>query len=885
MVAALLLCGLSMYAARAQEIRGRVVEKGSGEPLVGATVQIENEGKAAVTDLDGFFAIGGLKDSKYTLLVKYVTYRDLILEDVPARMENGQGILAEMEREDEALEGGQVTAVRKKNTEIAAISMARQSASVMNAVSAQEISRSRDSDAGEIIRRIPGVSLIDGKFVMVRGLSQRYNNVWINGGAVPSSEADSRAFSFDIIPSSQIDNILVVKSPVPELPADFSGGFIDINTRESVSENNLSVNVGSVWNTATAFSSFLRKNGKDWYVRSVSPKGDVKLGAQWGTGFRTGGGSLGMSGSVNFTDEYRAVKNMRNNLFGVYDKAHDRSNYLRRSTDNQYSRNKRLGAMLNFSYLDARGSRYELKNILNFIGTDRYTSRTGVNAQSNREAGAEYYTRNRLSYNGQITGRHSFGNDRIDWNAGYSYADRHMPNRRRYTVDDALTDDGTLALTSANDINIEKTALDENIASLSVNEKHEFEAAGARPYLSAGIYGEYRGRKYRTREHLFNWDPSGNTLPADFRYMDIPTLLSDPQYRGQDKLYLIEEMHMRNNYDANGKIGAAYAAMFLPLGKLSVYGGVRYEYFGMELISNLRDYEVSRKSRFYDYSDFFPSFNATYEIRPGSQLRLSYGKSVNRAEFRELSSSVYYDFDLASNIQGNADLKPCFVQNADIRYEWYPSEGEIVSLALFYKHFRNPIESTYTVSGGTDLIYSFENADRAESYGAEAEIRKSLAFMGLKNFGLSANLSLIHSRVSFSDKSRNENRAMQGQSPYLVNAGVFYSSDKSGISFSVLYNRIGRRILGVGRSEGTTGSENTARVPDSYEMPRNVLDISFTKELPRKLELTVYARDILDEKVIYRQYAEGVGGKKVRQTVKDYRPGCNAGVQLTWKIR
>lgn len=102
---------------------------------------------------------------------------------------------------------------------------------VASGISAQTIARTQDKDASEVIRRVPGISVIDDKFVIVRGLAQRYNNVWINGAAVPSSEADTRAFSFDVLPSSQIDNLLIVKSPAPELPADFSGGFIRIRTK------------------------------------------------------------------------------------------------------------------------------------------------------------------------------------------------------------------------------------------------------------------------------------------------------------------------------------------------------------------------------------------------------------------------------------------------------------------------------------------------------------------------------------------------------------------------------------------------------------------------------------------------------------------------------
>lgn len=154
-----------------------------------------------------------------------------------------------------------VTAVEQRSTEAAMVEVAKNSEVIVSNVSAQEISKTQDTNAGEVIRRVPGVSLIDDKFVMVRGLSQRYNNVWVNGGAVPSSEADSRAFSFDIIPSSQIDNLTIVKSPSAEYPADYSGGFIIVNTKEIPATNNLTFSLGGNWNTSTVFKDFSYAKG------------------------------------------------------------------------------------------------------------------------------------------------------------------------------------------------------------------------------------------------------------------------------------------------------------------------------------------------------------------------------------------------------------------------------------------------------------------------------------------------------------------------------------------------------------------------------------------------------------------------------------------------
>ena len=851
----------------AQQLKGVVIDKNSKETLIGAVISIEGTDVKAVTDVNGNFSFEGLKDGTYTLYIKYVGYKTLKIDGVQMKDAN---LTIALQPDEQQLKGVTVTAVERRNTDAAMIQVAKSSPVIVSNVSAQEISRTQDTNAGEVIRRVPGVSLIDDKFVMVRGLSQRYNNVWVNGGAVPSSEADSRAFSFDIIPSSQIDNLTIVKSPTAEYPADYSGGFIIVNTKEIPAENSFSLSVGGNWNTASAFQDFAYSKGSatdflafdngmrsihgginaslapqldangspidnyatsllgnhlnnDWMVKSKKPLGDLKLAASLNHRWMLGGRTLGMLAALNYTNEYRTYEKMENNLFGIYDAANDKPNYLRHSVDDQYNNNVRLGAMLNFTLLSKDGNhKYQLKNIFNQLATSRYTWRDGVSAQSNLERSAEYYYRSRTTYNGQLTG------------------------------------------------------------------KHHFKFGNFEPDLQVGAYGEYRSRKYQTREFIYNWNVSDNNMPSDFRHSDIPTLLSNEENMGYDKLYLLEQKQMRNNYRGHNTLGAGYLTLSLPFGQFGIHAGVRFEHNDMELISNTRDYEKSETSRHYRTSDFFPSLNTTYKLNDQHQIRLSYGRSINRPEFREVSSSVYYDFDLASNVQGNTELKNCYVDNLDLRYEWYPSRGELISLAVFYKHFDSPIEWTYTVAGGTDLIYSYKNAKSASNYGIELDIRKSLDFIGLRDFSWSFNGALIKSKVQFEKGAKEENRPMQGQSPYLINTGLFYKNEPLKMDIALLYNRIGKRIIGVGRSEGSSGDDSNARVPHSYEMPRNTIDLSFAKKFGSHLELKLNIRDLLAEKVYYKQFADVTYSdgrtKEVEEITRCYKPGRNIGLQAIYKF-
>lgn len=828
------------------------------------------------------------------------------------------------------LDGVVVTGVKRRGTVNAALLEMRKSAAVVSTVSAQEIRLTQDNNAGEVIRRVPGVSIIDGKFVMVRGLSQRYNNVWMNGGAVPSSEADTRAFSFDMIPGGQIENLTIVKTMTAEYPADYTGGFVLITTKEIPPENTFHISVGGNWNGQSAFRRFmegktsgtdflgfdgglrslrdgmdaslvslgansggnamysLTDNGlsNDWHVRSHHPLGDLKLSADWNHAWTVGGHRIGALAVVNYTNEYRTNRGMTNNLYGAYDTYNDKPNPLRLSTDDQYNHNVRLGAMLNLTFLSRDGhDKYQLKNVFNQLATDRYTWRDGMSAQAEPERSAELYYRSRTTYAGQLTGSHSLNSDALDWSVGYAYANRRLPDRRKYVVyNETPTAGDSYVWLYQNDISREWTSLDEHIVSLAVNDDHRFSLGSWQPRLKAGAYGEYRTRHYDTRNFFYWYDTGSNALPRQFYAMQMPDLLSNSAYFGADKLYLLEDVNKINDYSGSDVMGAAYLLATLPLGRLSAVAGLRYEYNQMKLVTNTKAYETSHDDHYYRHSNLFPSLNLTYRLATDHQLRLSYGRSVNRPEFREVSPAVYYDFDLAANVQGNFDLRDCHVDNLDLRWEWYPGFGENVSLAAFYKHFDSPIEWVYTMAGGTDVIYSYANAKSADNYGLELDLRKRLDFIGLRHFSLSFNGALIHSRVHFPSGSRETDRAMQGQSPYLVNTGLFYNNPRLGVDVAVLYNRIGRRIISVGRSEGM---DRSVRVPDSYEMPRDAIDLSLSKRFGQHWELRLAVRDLLNQSVTYKQFADvEVDGrsKEVKQVTRRYKPGTNFALTLRFEL-
>lgn len=889
-------------------IKGIVTDQETNEPLIGATVWVTPSSTGAVTDSDGIYTLQ-LPEGEYSLTVKYVGYADINMTGVTLNTDT-LVVNVIMKSDAHVLGEVKVAASMRKDTEISLIQQQRAGSVVLSGISAQQIEKTQDKDASEVIRRVPGISIIDENFVMVRGLSQRYNNVWMNGSAVPSSEADSRAFSFDIVPSSQLDNITIVKSPAPEYPADFTGGFILVNTKQQPNEGGFNIGVGTGFNDRTHFRSFRATNGhspfplkslvtypgyndrisitdnrfeNNWLVKKLSPIADLKLNSSYTHTWETKEGmKFGLLSSVNFSSSYKTMPDMENSLYGPYDTSNDKDVALRKATDNQYVHDIRLGAMLNLSLrpCDERHF-FEWKNVFNLITKDRYSERIGFNAQSDNINDTEYYYSSRPTYNTQFTGKHTFDNDYIDWSMGYAFARKDLPDRRLIQRTDRT--EQTMGIYR---ISREFTRLDEHIGSLNANYRHSFRLSGTEPELKAGFYGEYRTRTYDTRQFQYGWQPNNSLAPGFMFSPDVPgNVLIDENY-GPDKLYLYEEVNYLNNYKGNQSQACGYIGINLPIKQLSIYAGTRYEFCRQELKMNTRQYEESLHSTTYNYSDFFPSVNTTYRFNDFHQIRAAYGRSTNRPEFRELSSSVFYDFDLGSSVMGNADLKAAYIDNMDLRYEFYPSKGEIISVALFYKHFSNPIEWTYTVAGGTDLIYSFVNAHGADNYGIEIDLRKSLDFIGLKNFSLFFNGALIKSKVTFDGGTNNIDRPMQGQSPYLINAGIFYNNSDKGWNAAVLYNRIGKRIIGVGNRYGTSSDGTARNIPNSYEMPRNSIDISAGKKFG-KWNLKLAVRDILAERYLFKQIEEvSVNSQKksIEETTRSYRPGRNFNLSLSYEF-
>ncbi len=909
-------------------IRGKVTDATTGEPIIGAAVLLEGTTRGTATDVSGDFLLTGLEPGPYKVNISFLSYKSFTSETIDLQADQSYILNVSLVEEVSQLENIVVVATRKVSSDAGLLAQMRDMSLVASGVSGQAIARTQDRDASEVVKRIPGISIIDDKFVVVRGLAQRYNNVWINGAAVPSSEADTRSFSFDIIPSGQIENMMIVKSPAPEIPGDFTGGFVQIRTKVLPEKDFIQLSYSTGFNSMTHTHDFKYNpgsgtdflgfdNGKralrDWVPRRLDNNNDQQIDQVTREGFNSdwriktrrplwdqkfnfaisrqftnqNNDRFGVVGALNYSNTNKSFLGMENSRYGVYNGDSDDKNYSYKYTDNQYTNDVKLGAMLNLSYVPApkdanHSNRYEFRNLFNQLGRNRYTEREGYRNVSGyyEQQQEEYLYTSRGAYTGQFAGDHIMGDTRLDWNVAYSYANKRQPDRRiverqkdpsngidNYQIDQSF-------------ITRDFIDLDEHIVSGGANLTQPLNRKAERPIkLKAGLYAEYKTREYRTRNFEYKWDIDAD-LPAGFAERPTEEIMV-PENLGIDKIHVNDRTENSDDYSANNHLEAAYAGFDIPLNAFNVYVGARLESFNTSVTSYGN---VFNKVRDYNYLNLLPSLNATYNLRPDMLLRLAYGMSVNRPEFRELSPSTYEDFDMFSLVMGNPDLKQAKIQNIDLRYEWYPANGEVVSFGAFYKYFKDPIEWTYTDAGGS-YIYSFQNALSADLYGLEMEVKKDLAFMGMRNFMLSFNAAWMKSKVYFPKDGIEHDRPMQGQSPYLINGGLFYQNDKIGFSAGLLYNRIGKRIVGIGRSVDSQGNTSNNTIPDIYELPRNAVDLTFTQRISKVFEVKLALRDLLAEPIEFKQFPTFIdqqGQTQYREQVtKSYNPGRSFSLSVT----
>lgn len=893
-----------------QGIWGTVRDAVTKETVIEATVQVltklpGGKKKRVQTDLDGRFKLS-LPAGKYDLRVYAPLYKGQKIEGVS--VESGAAELNVALKPDGAVDEVVVQAQADTRKESALLAERKRAAAVSDGVSQQEMQRAPDGQAADAAKRVVSATVVDGRYVLVRGLGGRYVTALLNRVVLPSPEPDANAVPLDLFPTSLLANLQVVKAWTPDLPGAFGGGAFLMETQSLPQQSELRVRLGVTSNTETDFRTrraAYTAGAADWLGWGTnSRKLDGIVPANKPVIYEPGGvtpeegNAVGRKLSRRFDSETTtALPALNLGVSGagtgkalgaklgwlaqatLQHREQRRQTTVRRvrkeqgvtverdkATVDNGSEQAQVGAVLQ------GGADWNGKHRVTVLGLYTHTGEhIGQRAGGWDEAANEAFVSHRQQFLerqmtfGQLAGRHTIGKQRlqVDWQASLAQTSRDEPDTR--DVSYSVTPDGALRFRQGPASGEHfGAALDETQGSGGVHVALPVQGKSWSVEPAAGAALQQADRSFGARRFRYQFvgdDPSLLFLPID-------------KMLAQDNVgpaFRLDERTLANDaYTASRQILAGYGLVDVRLAtdKLRLQPGVRWEQATQQINTGTRFATDGGELREVNRVDahLLPAINATVQLKQDMQLRAGWSRTVARPQFRELAPLLYYDFARRRNLQGNPDLLPTTIQNVDLRWEWFPTPDEVFSLGTFWKGLSNPIEQVVTNASQGDL--SFANAAGASVVGAEAEARLSLGRLSKRlqalRFGVS--LAVIGSEVDLSNKGgpqTSKTRPLQGQSPYAFNASLLWHGDKSRTDVALLYNVSGPRIAEVGFDT----------LPDVYDQPQHRLDLTVTQDLGRQFALRLALQNLLlaDQVLL----ADSVEVVRMPQ-------GITAGLQLTW---
>lgn len=875
--------------AQTGSINGVVNDGENGDLLPFANVVVLGSGTGSTTDIDGKFSFS-IEPGTYSIVTSYVGYINDTTHNVVVNPGKETTLNIGISTSSQVLDGVDVTARRLTDTKSAVNIEIKESQQIVSGISAQQIQQSQDRDASDVVKRIPGVTIMNSRFILIRGLNERYNTVMLNDILTPSTEPEKKAFSFDAVSSSSLDRVLIYKTGAPELPGEFAGGVIKIFTRNFSDDNLTSISYSSSYRQSTTFKPFfysersstdmlgfddgLRSLPSDFaknlnaiqnknilekesekldnlwqnYQKKASP--DQRLSFTLSKNFKAGNIGISNLTSISYsnTNQSYLAKNMSyQNFIDTLQASETIYSYSDLNSINKV----RIGALHNWSFSFSPKHKLEFRNFFNQLGIDHTTLRTGVHYFENREdRNYAYRYQSRTIYMGQLGGQHDFNErTKFSWTGAFSLANGNQPDFRKVRYRRQLGTDEPFRViippgAQVFDAGRFYSTVKENTFTGKADIEHIFNPSKKHPtILKGGIYIENKHRDFAARWMSYTKSNS-STFNQDLLLLPLSEVFADENINSTSGFELAEGTNNSDKYEASNQLYATYiSASHRFFNHLDVSGGIRVEHNTQQLSSqsNLQSIEVDNP-----ILSILLSLNIAYHFTEKHLLRAAYYRTINRPEFRELAPFTFYDFTFNNTISGNPDLKTPSIDNVDLRFEIYPSRGDIIHIATYYKRFTNPIETVFEAAGGAGTnSFRFANAQSAYSVGAELEIRKSLSSWFetgvLQYFGVLMNTSYIYSQVDFGGNApgQSDKRPLMGQSPYIINAGVFFEHREKKIQANIQYNVVGQRLFAV-------GSEFN---PDIYEMPRNVLDLTVSKGIGKRIEIKFGAQDLFNQKI------------------------------------
>ena len=870
-LAAAMLMPASAHAQDTGRIVGRVVDAASGAGITDVAIQVVGTTIGTTTGVDGRYTIHRVPAGTVTLQARRIGYAPKTVTGL--MLDAGGALQQDISLASAAVQltAQVVTAEAERGTVNEALDQQRNATGIVTAITREQIARSPDGDAAQAVQRVSGVTVQDGKYVFVRGLGERYTTTSLNGARLPSPEPERRVVPLDLFPAGLLQTITTQKNFTPDQPGDFSGAQVDIRTREFPLRRQLSYSVSASYNDAATGSDLpmAPTTGREWLgfagvERRVpgmvvgglagSPSQDdfnlmvnsfrnawtprAKAAAPGASFSVTAGGNdpvlgreLGYVGSFSYSygDEVRA------NEVRAYAEPTDGTREIDRFEGTTGRSSVLWGGLLNLSTMLGSSTRISLNNTYNRTADNEARRERGRSENLGLELEVDRLRFvERTMRSNQLVGEHQLGDrHELDWSLTASGVSRSEPDRSEFIT--VVGDDGSRYWLDGPEASV-RTFGDLREDSYSASADYALRFGGAERAHQLKVGGLFRHTDRDAENQSYS-------LQAPFLSLENRRLPAEQIFDGRFTAdggagFRVVPLAQGGSYSASEMLGAGYAMLEYALGeRVRLVGGARVERSATEVLASPTD---GRRPVFTNpvYTDVLPSAAVNVKLDERHNLRFSASQTLARPEYRELAEVQYRDVIGGENVIGNPALQRTLIRNTDARWEWYPEAGEVVSVGLFAKRFENPIERVFLATSGTRVV-TFVNARAASNLGVELELRKNLGFLAepLLPVSVFSNLTLMRSDITLGDDPRvaPEERAMVGQAPYVVNGGVTYAAD-GGFSATLLYNRVGRRIV----------SASQQPLPATYEESRDVLDVSLRFPVVGSLSGKLDARNLLD---------------------------------------
>ncbi len=886
-----------------------IVTDDTGAPIPGVTVvaaREQAEPSVSVTGSAGEFRLENLAPGRYDVEANLDGFQPVRTQ---VKLVTGQKLDVAFKLVPAFGEIVEVVAQAARTGEVAILDSRRQAAVVSDSISAEEIRKTPDSSAASVVERLTGVSLVGDKYVFVRGLGERYSGTTINGSALPTTETEKRVVPLDLFPAKLLDSVNVVKTYTPDKPGDFGSGVVEMTTVQFPQSSTLKLSLGTSYVSGVTGGGFRQYSGglsrwggggqalpasvpKEFVQRRsiLNPSGftaqeletigegfvgpwtgrelsSADPGSDFSLTYGTTLGRLGVVLSGVSTRGYDEVDEVQRYFgFDVGDDLIAYNDYDLRSARETAS----AGLVGNLSYRLTDSNRIFLNTVLTRDASSEDRLQEGLQTNSGGDI-RDFRVRYQLEEvrSARLSGEHNLAGpgmgSLVDWSLTSSQATNDSNLRENIYRE---SDPGVFEMQTgfADSGKLEYFGLEDRIAQGGLGYTAFFatskDISGS---FKGGISRLDRSRDFAARRFRF--------VTSNHQQFDL-TGLPDDIYSAAnirpDGFEIRETTGLNDAYEAAHTVDALYLMSDTTFGKWRLIGGARYE-ASEQSVTTFNPFDTANAvESVNENNDLLPSLNVVYQAAPRTNVRVAYGRSLNRPEFRELSPFAFTEVAGGRSVAGNPDLEQATIDGVDLRWEHFPRDGEVVAASVFFKKIDQPIERI--VQPTSDFRQSFVNADSADLWGLELELRRSLDVVlpALHHWSVNANFTYVDSKVVVGEHNlsvvTNAERALEGQSDMVGNLAVQFYHPQWGTMFRVLGSYTGSRLADVG----------ARGLPDIFEEPFTSFDVVVSQCLgpfARGLEVKLAGKNLLGEE---RQYTQGSEIQRI------YDPGRKVSLSLSY---